>query len=171
MPIIRIAAASDARFLAELAERTFRDTFEAVNTPEDMRLHCKAHYGEAIQRREILDGGMTTLVCEQEGRLVGFAQLRWGPAPECVSGARPAELQRLYVAREWQGKGVAQDLMAESLGLARAGNADLVWLGVWEHNPRAIAFYKKFGFVEAGDHVFPVGTDPQRDIVMTRPVL
>jgi len=48
--------------------------------------------------------------------------------------------------------------------------ADVVWLGVWERNPRAISFYKKFGFIEVGDHVFPLGNDPQRDIVMARPV-
>jgi len=48
--------------------------------------------------------------------------------------------------------------------------SDVVWLGVWERNPRAMAFYKKFGFGEVGDHVFPLGTDPQRDIIMARPV-
>jgi RimJ/RimL family protein N-acetyltransferase len=42
---------------------------------------------------------------------------------------------------------------------------------VWEHNPRAIAFYRKFGFVAVGDHIFPVDHDPQRDILMARPVM
>jgi len=46
-----------------------------------------------------------------------------------------------------------------------------VWLGVWEHNPRAIAFYRKWGFEAVGEHVFVVGTDPQRDLVMTRSAL
>ncbi len=48
---------------------------------------------------------------------------------------------------------------------------DVVWIGVWEHNPRAIAFYQKFGFAEVSSHIFPLGTDPQRDIILVRPVV
>ena len=171
MPLLRAATGSDARELAELAERTFRATFEAVNTPEDMALHCQASYGAAIQGRELLDPAVATLVCEHEGRLVAYAQLRQGEAPECVQAARPLELQRLYVDREWHGRGLAQQLMSAALAHAERAGADRVWLGVWEHNPRAIAFYRKYHFHEVGDHVFPLGTDPQRDIVMDRPTI
>ncbi len=169
MPVIRRAEPSDAPALAELAERTFRDTFEATNTPDDMNLHCASYYSVAIQRQEISDPKMATLVCDHEGRLVGFAQLRWGHTPDCIEAERPAEIQRLYVREAWHGKGIAQDLMARSIALAEAAGADQVWLGVWEHNPRALAFYKKCGFVEVGDHIFTVGSDPQRDIIMSRP--
>ena len=170
MPVIRPAEPSDARRLAELAELTFRDTFKATNTPDDMNLHCASHYSEAIQGREIADPKMATLVCEHDGELVGFAQLRWGHTPDCIKAERPVEIQRLYVREAWHGKGIAQELMSESMALARASGADQVWLGVWERNPRAIAFYRKWGFAEVGDHIFPVGSDPQRDIVMTRVV-
>lgn len=170
MPTIRTADQTDASRLAELAERTFRDTFEAMNTPEDMALHCAAHYGEAVQSRELADPGTAILVSEHEGRLIGFAQLRWDPPPACVRAERPAELQRLYVRRDWHGEKVAQGLMAAALDLAAAGGADQIWLGVWENNPRAIAFYRKWGFLEVGEHTFPLGTDLQRDLVMTRPI-
>jgi len=168
MPELRIAVASDARALAVLAERTFRATFEAMNTPEDMNLHCEAHYSEMLQSEEILDPGLQTLVCEESGQLVGFAQVRLGPGPECLRAQQPVELQRLYVSQDWHGRGVAQDLIAAAVGLAAAKGADQVWLGVWERNLRAIAFYEKCGFAEVGDHTFLLGTDPQRDIVMTR---
>ncbi len=170
MPVIRLATTEDARELAELAERTFRDAFGAMNTPADMDLHCRSAYGDAIQAAEIADPDRVTLVSEQGGRLTGYAQLRWGAAPSCVRAGAPGELLRLYVDKEWHGTGVAQRLMAECIAQMRAHGSDVVWLGVWERNPRAIAFYKKFGFVEVGEHVFPVGTDPQRDIIMVRPV-
>jgi GNAT superfamily N-acetyltransferase len=170
VPFIRKSELSDALRLAELAELTFRNTFEAANTPEDMRLHCATHYSEAIQAREISDPEMATLVCDHDGQLVGFAQLRWGRPPDCIKAGRPAEIQRLYVREAWHGKGVAQDLMSASIALAKTPHADQVWLGVWEHNPRAIAFYRRWGFSEVGDHIFAVGTDPQRDIIMTRVV-
>jgi ribosomal protein S18 acetylase RimI-like enzyme len=167
---IRTARPDDARQLADLAEATFRDTFGAANTAQDMNVHCRASYGEAIQAAEIARPDMLTLLGEADGRLTGFAQLRWGDAPACVTSAAAGEIQRLYVAREWHGKGVARALMHACLEAMRARGSEVVWLGVWERNPRAIAFYRKFGFAEVGEHVFAVGSDPQRDIVMARPV-
>ncbi len=170
MPTIRPATRADAAALAALAERSFRDTFAASNTAEDMDLHCRESYGEAIQAAEIADPRWLTLLCEEDGRLAGYAQLRWEPAPACVPGRAPGEILRLYVDQPWLGRGIAQRLMEACLEAVTARGCDVVWLGVWEHNPRAIAFYRKFGFAEVGDHVFPVGTDPQRDILMARPV-
>lgn len=170
MPAIRTARPGDAARLAQLAEASFRDTFGAANTAEDMDVHCRASYGEAIQAAEIARPDMLTLLGEEDGQLAGFAQLRWGNAPACVAAAAAGEIQRLYVARDWHGKGVAQALMHACLEAMRERGTEVVWLGVWERNPRAIAFYRKFGFVEVGDHVFAVGSDPQRDIVMARPV-
>lgn len=170
MPSIRYARPSDAKRLAALAEETFRDTFGSVNAAEDMNLHCRTSYGEAIQLAEISNAAMITLLCEEGGNLTAFAQLRWSEAPGCVSAKSPGEIQRLYVAKSWHGKGVAHDLMAACIREMEGRQSDVAWLGVWERNPRAMAFYGKFGFVEVGDHVFPLGTDPQRDIIMSRPV-
>jgi ribosomal protein S18 acetylase RimI-like enzyme len=170
MPSIRYARPSDAKRLAALAEETFRDTFGSVNAAEDMNLHCRTSYGEAIQLAEISNPAMITLLCEEGGNLTAFAQLRWSAAPGCVSAKSPGEIQRLYVAKSWHGKGVAHDLMAACIREMEGRQSDVAWLGVWERNPRAMAFYGKFGFVEVGDHVFPLGTDPQRDIIMSRPV-
>lgn len=171
MPIIRKASLSDAKQLSHLAETTFRETFGDQNTTEDMALHCQLNYSEAIQASEISAPNMTTFLSVEGERLVGFAQVRRGGAPDCVSADAPAEIQRLYVDREWHGRGVAQGLMDACLGEIKARGFDVAWLGVWERNPRAISFYKKFGFVEVGDHVFPLGRDPQRDIIMVRPVV
>lgn len=168
--LIRRAKSSDAKSLATLAESTFRDTFSKNNTEEDMDLHCRTSYGEAIQLREINNPSLVTLVCENDGELVGFAQVRWEASPLCVEAKNPGEIQRLYVAKNWHGCGLAHDLMRACISELKEHGSDVVWLGVWERNPRAIAFYKKFGFVEVGDHVFPLGTDPQRDIIMVRNV-
>lgn len=169
MPSIRTADPRDAKRLARIAEQTFRDTFAAMNTPHDMALHCRASYSESIQAREITDPLMLTLISEDAGRVVGFAQLRWGAAPSCVHARAPGEILRLYVARDYHGTGIAYELMCACVRHLAEHRSDVIWLGVWERNPRAIAFYKKFGFTEVGEHVFKVGSDPQRDVVMVRP--
>lgn len=170
LPVIRTADRSDAGPLSRLAEATFRSTFGAVNSPQDMALHCQVSYSEAIQAGEIANPDMLTLLCDGDEGLVGFAQLRWDGAPHCVAAQSPGEIQRLYVADAWHGKGIAQGLMHACIEALQARNSDVAWLGVWERNPRAIAFYRKCGFVGVGDHVFPLGSDPQRDIVMARSI-
>lgn len=164
---VRAARDADAAPLAALAERTFRDTFGADNSARNMDLHCARSFGAPIQAREISDPARTTLVASADGALAGYGQLRWSATP-CVAAGRPAEIQRIYVDRSWHGRGVAQALMARLLTAARERGADLVWLGVWEHNLRARAFYRKAGFAEAGDHVFRLGDEDQRDLVLAR---
>jgi diamine N-acetyltransferase len=170
MPTYRLADPTDAPRLAALAERTFRDAFASFNTAANMDLHCQAFYGAEIQAREILEAATTTMIAEQEGEFIGYLRLRRKSPPVDLPCANPVELQRLYVDRRWHGQGVAHQLMAEALRLAKIDGADKIWLGVWAHNPRALAFYQKSGFTAAGEHVFPVGHDPQRDIIMVRPV-
>ena len=163
---VRRARPTDAAPLARLAESTFRATFADMNSPENMEAYCAEAYGETVQGREIADQAYDTFVAEHEGELVGYGQLHWHPPGSDLDAQRPAEIKRLYVDAAWHGKGVAQALMAEVFAAAEAREADKVWLGVWEHNPRAIAFYRKIGFVEIGEHVFQLGDDPQRDLVM-----
>ncbi len=111
---------------------------------------------------------MITLVAEIAGALVAFAQLRQGATPACVTGSAPIELQRFYLAAEWHGRGLAQTLMVQVFDAARVAGAATIWLGVWERNPRAIAFYRKAGYTDVGAHTFVVGTDPQTDRILTK---
>ena len=163
---IRRALDDDAGALARLAEETFRATFAASNPAENMQRHCEASYGESIQLAEIRDPNLETWLAEDGGRLLAYAQLRRGKVPAAVVAQRPVEILRFYVHSDAHGKGVAQALMAHALGRATESGADVVWLGVWEHNPRAIAFYRKWGFEAVGEHVFMMGDDPQRDLLM-----
>lgn len=135
-----------------------------------MDAHCRGSYSEEIQAAEIANPDMVTLLAQYAEELLGFAQLRWGEAPSFVQGNSPGEIQRMYVASSWHGQGVAQALMAVCIEMIKAHGSDMAWLGVWERNPRAIAFYRKFGFVERGDHIFLLGQDRQKDIVMARSI-
>ncbi len=167
--VIRTAHAADAPALADLARRTFEDTFAADNDPANIETHVAHAFGAAQQASEIANPDIVTLVAETDGALVAFAQLRRRPAPACVRASRPIEVWRFYVERAWHGGGLATRLMDASLERAASLGADVVWLGVWERNPRAIRFYGKHGFVDVGTHVFQVGADAQTDRVMQRP--
>jgi len=163
---IRPASVNDAEVLAELARRTFHDTFAATNDPTDMALYLARAYGIDQQTRELNDRDITTLIVEADGEAIGYAQLRKGHVPDCVTGPEPIELWRFYLGREWHGRGIARPLMDRVRAVAADRGAKTLWLGVWERNDRARAFYAKCGFADVGEHIFLFGTDPQTDLVM-----
>lgn len=167
--VIRAANADEADALARFAERTFREAFAADNRPEDMDAYCATAFTPVAMRAYLTDVSITTLVMvAEDGALAAYAQLR-SEAPEGnLAMPGPLELWRFYVDKVHHGRGLAPQLMNAVLDASRARGAATLWLGVWERNRRAQAFYRKFGFVVVGSHTFVLGTDVQIDHVMAR---
>jgi GNAT superfamily N-acetyltransferase len=165
---VRHGTADDAALLAELGARTFRDTFAADNTPEDMARYLAEAFTPEKQAAELVDPSSTLLIAEVGGVAVGYARLKDGERPTCITGPRPIELARIYAEASWLGRGVGAALLRACLDEATRGGFGAVWLGVWERNVRARAFYRKWGFVEVGTQVFQLGRDRQNDVVMQR---
>lgn len=167
---IRRAALDDASLLTELGARTFGDSFAADNTPEDMTAYLAGAFNPKKQTAELADADTTFLMAEMEGQPVGYARLKWGGAPACVTASRPVEIIRFYSIKELIGHGVGAALMKACLEEARGLGCDVVWLDVWEKNPRAIAFYTKWGFIKVGEQGFQLGDDLQHDWLMARSI-
>jgi len=162
--IIRTATSADAAILTAISLKTFVDTFAPHNTAADMQSYTSVAFTEEKQRREIETEGSITLLGEEDGDIIAYAQIRITPgAPH-----GDVELARLYVDQPHHGRGIAQTLMDEVEWHARALGGTRLWLGVWEHNLRAIAFYRKRGFTQCGAQPFLLGTDLQTDWVMNR---
>ena len=157
---IRTATTADAARLATAAETMFREAFADTNDPQQMDLYCSNSYSEAQQAEELARPGMHVMFAQAGEDIVAFAQV------ELIQPS--VHLHRFYVARPWHGKGLAQQLMRRCLQLARESGADSIWLSVWKENPRAIAFYRKFGFEITGEQPFVLGTEVQSDYVMAR---
>jgi ribosomal protein S18 acetylase RimI-like enzyme len=160
------ATAADAALLAELGARTFHESFAADNDPEDMRRHLESQFAPSIQLAEIGNPALDTLlVRDAQGAVVAFAQVRSGKKTNGVP-AGSIELWRFYVDKPWHGLGIAHLLMDAAKARGRRRGATTMWLGVWERNARAQAFYRKHGFQKVGSQVFVVGSDPQTDDVL-----
>jgi diamine N-acetyltransferase len=165
---IRIATAADAEMLTELAWRTFHDAFAPMNSPESLDAYMRQNFTLQKFSSQLGDQRATFLIAEIEGAPVAFAKLYDGDVPACVEGVAPVELERFYVDRQFHGKGVAQTLMEACFESARESGHKTVYLGVWENNHRAIAFYRKCGFEVIGSHVFQMGDEAQNDFLMER---
>jgi ribosomal protein S18 acetylase RimI-like enzyme len=160
---IRRATPADAAALAEIAERTFRDTFARDNRPEDLETYVASAYSEEKQRRELESGHVVLLGETDDGELIAYTQMRRVRSPH-----GDVEIARFYVDKNHHGRGIAQQLMQAAQDAAREMGGTTIWLGVWERNLRAIAFYAKCGFVDVGSQPFLVGGDLQTDRVMAR---
>jgi diamine N-acetyltransferase len=169
-PTIRRGTLADAALLSELGARTFSETFAADNTSEDMAAYIATSFNVARQTAELEDPASTFLIAEVDGSAAGYAKLHDGEPEDCVEGLKPVELVRLYVSRDWLGRGIGEQLMRACLDEARQAGHETIWLGVWERNGRAQAFYRKWNFRTIGEHIFQLGSDLQRDFLMERPL-
>lgn len=166
---IRSASVNDAALLTELGSRLFEQAFGAVNEPENMRDYLAHAFTVGEQTAELADAERATFIAvDSTGTAIGYAMMRRNRPAAGVAGAAPGELQRIYVDRQWHGRGVGDTLMARCVEQARAWECDAFWLGVWQENPRAIAFYRRAGFETVGVQTFMLGRDIQHDFIMAR---
>ena len=168
---IRLASVDDAALLAELGARLFEQAFGAVNEPENMRDYLAHAFSVGEQTRELADSERATFIAvDSIGTPIGYAMVRRNRPAAGVAGVAPGELQRIYVDNQWHGRGVGDALMARCVEQAQAWECDTFWLGVWQENPRAIAFYRRAGFETVGVQTFTLGRDIQHDFIMARPL-
>ncbi len=167
---IRRGTVGDAETLQPLAVRIFNDAFAGnpLNKPEDMQVYIAEAFSLEQTRRELSDAETVFYIAEVGAEMIGYAKLQERSTEDCVADANPIELSRLYIRKDFHGRGIAEKLMNECFDYARRENYQTMWLGVWEYNFRAQKFYGKLGFTRVGSHVFQLGSDAQTDWVMER---
>lgn len=164
--IMRQATAANAALLRELCITTFTATYAAHNTPEDMQQYINEHFADDILLQELNDEANTYFIADVNGVAAGYCKLRTNrPETDC-NAVYPIELERIYALQGYQGIGLGHALVRQAVQHATENGFDMLWLGVWEENEKAIAFYKRNGFEVFGEHIFMLGSDPQRDWLM-----
>ena len=169
---VRQADLGDAKPLTKLAYVTFWDAFHdhPKNAPHDLADYMGRAFSEEQVVNELSDPNSIFLIAEIEGEMAGYAKLVFESTEPEIIGEWPVELNRLYSHQKFLGKGVGQALMDACFAKARETGRDVIWLGVWEYNPRAQRFYEKNGFRIVGKHTFLLGSDPQTDLLMQKEI-
>ncbi len=164
--IIRRADVGDAKLLSLLSAVTFSDTFTGTCTAEDMRNYIRENYAESVIENELEDMNDFYFIAYLNDKPVGYMRIKEEKSDvPVISRYKSIELKRIYVLKEYHAKKVGAAMMDFAFDFAKEKKYRLMWLGVWEHNERAKAFYKKYGFIETGNgHPFPIGNTPQTDI-------
>jgi ribosomal protein S18 acetylase RimI-like enzyme len=167
---IRYATTEDAALIADISHQTFYDTFAADNTKEDMDKFLREQFTKGRLMLEVGSRENTFLLAYHEEEVAGYVKLRDGKLPEELKGVSALEIARIYVLKDFIGKGVGAALMKRCLAIARENGKQFLWLGVWERNGKAIDFYTRWGFEKFGECDFLLGDDIQRDWLMKKPL-
>ena len=162
---IRRAFTDDAQLLSALSAVTFFDTFNGTCTDEDIQGFIETCFNPEQVYKELQDTNDFYFIAFIDKDAVGYIRLKEEVSDvEVINKNRGIELKRIYVLKEYHSQKIGAELMAFALDFATEKNYELIWLGVWEHNEKAKAFYKKFGFEDTGvTHLFPIGNTPQTD--------
>ena len=161
---------SDVSILRGIARDTFIETFSEANKAEDMDRYLTENFSEEQLARELSTPDSFFYVAEVNGHVVGYLKLNTAHAQTEPQAADALEIERIYVLSNYHGNGVGQALYHHAMSVAEDRKASYVWLGVWEHNHRALRFYEKNGFTAFGTHIFQLGNDQQTDILMQKSV-
>ena len=166
VPELRKATHSDLPELLALARTSFLQAFTAGNKPENVQAYLAEAFTEDKLTKEMQEPASTFILANLGGKLVGYTKLNLAAAQADVQDPRSVEVARLYTLEEVWGKGMGQLLLDAGINFARQEGKTWLWLGVWEHNARAIRFYEKNRLRIFGSHAFPFGDEIQNDWLM-----
>ena len=170
-PLIRLATIDDVPVLCRLGAATFRETYSPISDPGEVDEYADEHFTPDKVAAWFRKPCARTLLAEVDGVPVGYAHLRHAKVPACVADRKAVELARLYLLGTAQGSGLGRAMMAAVLAQAAGLQARTVWLGAYDRNLRALAFYGRHGFTQVGTHDFEFGGLVYADPVFTRPVV
>ena len=154
--------------LKEISIKTFCETFAKDNTPEDTQKYIDTNFSDEQMLKEINTIGSTFFIAFLNNKPVAYLKINIGEAQTEKQGNDSLEIQRIYVSSDCKGKRIGSRLMKIAEEEAVKANCKRVWLGVWEHNDAALAFYGKKGYKRFSEHVFMFGNDAQTDYLMEK---
>jgi ribosomal protein S18 acetylase RimI-like enzyme len=166
---IRTATTADAGLIADISRESFYDAFAKDNTQADMDKFMSGKFSKELLMQEVGVEGNVFLLAYLQNEPAGYVFLKDNTEPSLHTD-NALEISRLYSRNKFIGKGIGRALMLAAIAKAKELHKEIIWLGVWEHNQRAIQFYTSFGFKKFSEHDFVLGDDVQRDHLMKKDI-
>jgi ribosomal protein S18 acetylase RimI-like enzyme len=164
------ATAEHVRVLSAFSSAAFYDAYAYANTAEDMQQYISEHFSEEEIRKELDTKHTFLFLAMLDDKIVGYVKLGAATSPQELDGKAAIEIERLYVDKNLQSQKIGAALMDHLIRFSKAHGKQIVWLGVWKRNIRAVAFYEREGFVKFGEAIFTLGRDLQEDFLMKKEI-
>jgi ribosomal protein S18 acetylase RimI-like enzyme len=161
----------DLRLLQEISYETFYDTFKDQNSLENMKAYLERAFNLKQLEKELTNISSEFFFVYFNNEVAGYIKVNTNDAQSEEMGDESLEIERIYIKNKFQKHGIGKYLLNKVMEIAMERNKKKIWLGVWEKNENAIAFYKKMEFVQTGAHSFYMGDEEQIDFIMTKTLI
>ena len=161
----------DSRKLQEISYETFSETFKHQNSPENMNAYLERAFNLKQLEKELSNIFSQYFFVYFNNEVAGYLKVNTNDAQSEEMGDESLEIERVYIKSKFQKHGLGKYLLNKAVEIALECNKKKIWLGVWEKNENAIAFYKKMEFVQTGAHSFYMGDEEQMDFIMTKTLI
>jgi diamine N-acetyltransferase len=165
---IKPCTIEDLSLLQEISYETFIETFKEQNSPENMDAYLERAFNLNQLEKEISTFSSQFFFVYFNTEVAGYLKVNIQEAQSENMGDDSLEIERIYIRAKFQKLGLGKHLINKAIEIAEEQKKNKIWLGVWEKNENAIAFYKKLGFVQAGSHSFFMGDEEQIDFIMIK---
>lgn len=169
--VIKKVLPADIGILQQLSTDSFTETYALYNTEDDMLLHIETHFNIKQLLTEIANPQNYFFIALLDDVPAGYIKLRTSENPAELNGLKHIELERIYALKRFQGIGLGKKLMKQCIDAAIKNGYEILWLGVWKQNEKAIQFYTSQGFIIFGEQAFILGEDHQTDWLMKKALL
>lgn len=167
---IRQCSEADLDDLQVIAHETFDETFRPMNSRETIDRYLQDAFNKKRLTAELANKDSLFFFLYANQALAGYLKINDAPAQTDINDTESIEMERIYIRKAHKGKGLGEKLTDHALRMAADMQKKFIWLGVWEKNTAAISFYTKMGFHEAGRHLFRMGDELQRDLIMKKAI-
>ena len=140
----------ELRRVAELADKIWHECFVGIISEGQIDYMVEKFQSLDAMIRQIEEQSYTYLAVYDGDDLCGYIAVK----PEADDRFF---LSKLYLRADKRGQGIASAMLACVFGEARAAGKSSVYLTVNKHNDRAIAVYRKTGFVITDEVVTDIG--------------
>jgi ribosomal protein S18 acetylase RimI-like enzyme len=164
---IKKCTLEDLPTLQQISVETFNETFKHQNSSDNMKVYLDRAFSLNQLQKELTASSSEFFFISCDTEVAGYLKINADAAQSENAGDESLEVERIYIRNKFQNRGLGKHLINKAIEAAVVQNKKKIWLGVWEHNANAIAFYKKLGFVHTGAHSFYLGEDEQIDLIMT----
>lgn len=168
---LRKCGLADVKELQLVSYETFQDTFSHQNSPENMKSYLNKAYTIEQLRNELSNEFSQFFFVLTDDKIAGYLKVNINEAQTEEMGDEALEIERIYIRTKFQKQGLGKYLLEKAMSIAVEFNKTKVWLGVWERNQNAIAFYKRMGFLQTGSHAFYMGDEEQTDFIMMKNII
>lgn len=165
---IKKCTLADSLDLQAISVNTFTETFKDHNSPEHLNAYLEKAYNLNQLEQELGNQSSQFFFVYFNHEIAGYLKINTGDAQSEAMGDDSLEVERIYVMKKFQKHGLGKHLLNKAVEIAKEQKKEKIWLGVWEENENAIAFYQKKGFFQTGAHSFYMGDDEQVDLIMTK---